>query len=295
MKACTSSAKPDTACSISETCPRESGADFDAPSAGRKAGRAAYSSEGWPCFLLRPQTDSGRFKKGDMMKTLKEEIQRLEDMKGNVVLVKKATYLSLLNELKVLRFKVRKTQDWDRPVRVASMVRYGYMHRYWYPETEKGDRQMAEIKAESVKVAEEKIAAFQKYIEDNNIHGFALQDFRNAVHAQAFRSNLAVEGQNLPFMILLDDSVYTILQVQIAASIARGEKREKICAYLNDLNEQYRMLKYTADAAGNVLLTCCIPAGVPHFEPALVIAILNQIQGHLNAVYPEIMKKLWEK
>ena len=114
-------------------------------------------------------------------------------------------------------------------------------------------------------------------------------------YAQAFRSNLQVEGTSLPFMILLDDSVYTMLQVQVAAGLAQGDKREKICSFLNDLNEQYRMLKFSADAAGNVLLTCCIPAGVPHFEPALVIAILNQIQGLLTATYPEIMKHLWEK
>ena len=148
---------------------------------------------------------------------------------------------------------------------------------------------------EEVKVATEKVAAFQKYLEDNKIGGFGLQNFERPDHAQAFRSNLQVEGTNLPFMILLDDSVYTMLQVQVAAGIAQGDKKEKICTFLNDLNEQYRMLKFSVDAAGNVLLTCCIPAGVPHFEPALVIAILNQIQGLLTATYPEIMKHLWEK
>lgn len=146
-----------------------------------------------------------------------------------------------------------------------------------------------------VEVATAKVKAFQDYISNNNIGGFVLQDFQNEVHAHAFRSNLAIEGQNLPFMILLDDSVYTILQVMVASSIATGDKKNKICVYLNDLNQQYRMLKYHVDGAGNVLLTCSIPAGVPHFEPALVIAILNQVQGHLNAVYPDIMKKLWEK
>lgn len=234
------------------------------------------------------------------MKKIKDEIRRIESAKGNVVLVNKASYLSLLRELSVLRFKVRKAEDWETPAEVVSLVKHGYMYRYWYPEASgrKEEQTMAEKKAAAaadVKVAAEKIAAFQKYLEENQIGGFGLQDFQNEVHAQAFRSNLPVEGQNLPFMILLDDSVYTMLQVQVATSIAVGEKREKICAYLNDLNEQYRMLKYSADAAGNVLLTCCIPAGVPHFEPALVIAILNQIQGHLNALYPEIMKQLWAK
>lgn len=230
------------------------------------------------------------------MKKIKDEIKRIESAKGNVVLVNKTSYLTLLKELSVLRFKVRKNEDWSEPAQVVSIIKRGYMYQYWYPE-KKGEIQMADKKTEAVevKVAAEKVAAFQKYLEENKIGGFGLQDFQNDVHAKAFRSNLPVEGQNLPFMILLDDSVYTILQVQIATSIATGDKKEKICAYLNDLNEQYRMLKYTVDAAGNVLLTCCIPAGVPHFEPALVIAILNQIQGHLNALYPEIMKQLWAK
>ena len=237
-----------------------------------------------------------------MMKKIKDEIARIEGAKGNVVLVNKKSYLALLKELSVLRFKVHRAENWETPAAVVSVVRHGYMHQYWYPENKpaqsKGEHKMAEQKkneAVEVKVAAEKVAAFQKYLEENKISGFGLQDFQNDVHAQAFRSNLQVEGTNLPFMILLDDSVYTMLQVQVAAGLAQGDKREKICSFLNDLNEQYRMLKFSADAAGNVLLTCCIPAGVPHFEPALVIAILNQIQGLLTATYPEIMKHLWEK
>ena len=152
-----------------------------------------------------------------------------------------------------------------------------------------------EKKQAEVKVAAEKAEAFKKYLEEGKISGFYLREIDNAVHTKRFESNLPVAGQNLHFMILLDDSVYTILQVLVAEKLVSPDKKEKVAAYLNDLNEQYRMLKYTVDADGNVLLTCCIPAGVPHFEPALVIAILNQIQGHLNALYPDIMKKLWEK
>ena len=75
----------------------------------------------------------------------------------------------------------------------------------------------------------------------------------------------------------------------------RQEKKATVCEELNALNDQYRMLKYSVDEAGNVLLTCCIPAGLDHFDAPLVVAILNQIQGHLNAVYPTIMEKLWKK
>ena len=160
------------------------------------------------------------------MKKIKDEIARIEGAKGNVVLVNKKSYLALLKELSVLRFKVHRAENWETPAAVVSVVRRGYMYQYWYPENKpaqnKGEHKMAEQKKNEtveVKVAAEKVAAFQKYLEENKISGFGLQDF----------------------------------------------------------------------------LTCCIPAGVPHFEPALVIAILNQIQGLLTATYPEIMKHLWEK
>ena len=153
----------------------------------------------------------------------------------------------------------------------------------------------AETAVPEVKVGVEKVALFKKHLEDAKISGFGIQDFKDDVHSQAFRSNLPVAGQNLPFMILFDDSVYTIIQVQVAAAIVTKEKKATVCEELNALNDQYRMLKYSVDEAGNVLLTCCIPAGLEHFAAPLGVAILNQIQGHLKAVYPTIMEKLWKK
>lgn len=93
-------------------------------------------------------------------------------------------------------------------------------------------------------------------------------------------------------MILLDNSVYTLLQFQVAAGAVKPEKKEKLSAYFNDLNNQYRMLKFTADAAGNVLLSVSIPAGAPHFEPALVIAILNEVEKLLNGEYDKLMEEI---
>ena len=149
--------------------------------------------------------------------------------------------------------------------------------------------------AKEVKVATEKVEAFQKFLDENQITGFNMEDLGGEAHRHAFRSNLPVAGQQLPFWIVLDDSVYTMIQIQIVGAIAVADKRERVCAYLNDLNEQYQVLKYSADAQGNVILSCCIPAGVPHFEPALVIAILNQIQINLNETYGGMMKELWAK
>ena len=148
---------------------------------------------------------------------------------------------------------------------------------------------------EEVKVAAQKVKEFQKFLDENKITGFTEESLGGDMQRHAFRSNLPVAGQSLPFWIVIDDSVYTMIQVQIVAGIAVADKRERICGFLNDLNEQYQVLKYSADAQGNVILSCCIPAGVPHFNPALVIAILNQIQSNLDSIYAELMQQLWAK
>ncbi len=145
----------------------------------------------------------------------------------------------------------------------------------------------------AVSVADKKLEEFRKFVDDNKITGFAVEDWPAGGHV--FRSRLPVAGQSLPFGILFDDSVYAIIQIQLGEAMATGEKAEKIYAILNALNEQYRMLKFSADANGSVLLSCIVAAGLSHFEPALVIAILNSIQEELNESYPAIMAKLWEK
>lgn len=239
---------------------------------------------------------------GTTLVKLKDEISRVEATKGNVVSVNKNLYLNLLKEIKLLRFKVHQAKDWDVSHKNTEYKDISRLLFEFWQDQRNGDLKMADKKNEvkaaatpEVQVGIKKVEAFKKYLEEAKIEGFGLQDFENDVHAQAFRSNLPVAGNNLPFMILLDDSVYTMLQVQVAANIVTAEKKAFVCEYLNELNDQYRMLKYNVDEAGNVIMTCCIPAGLDHFEPALVIAILNQVQGHLSALYPTIMEKLWKK
>lgn len=153
----------------------------------------------------------------------------------------------------------------------------------------------AEAAAAETQVGIKKAEVLQNYLAENKIEGFGIQNFQDDVHSHAFRSNLPVAGTNLAFMILLDDSVYTMIQIQVAANLITKDKKAVVCEELNKLNDQYRMLKYSVDEAGNILLSCSIPSGLEHFDPVLIIAILNQLQGHLNALYPELMAKLWKK
>lgn len=149
-----------------------------------------------------------------------------------------------------------------------------------------------EEKAVEISVVQKKDKAFQEYLDSHKISGFGKQYAGENGEVVIYRSNLKIKGNTIPFMILLDNSVYTLLQFQAAVGAVKPEKKEKLSAYFNDLNNQYRMLKFTCDAAGNVLLSVSIPAGAPHFEPALVIALLNEVEKLLDQEYDHLMDEI---
>lgn len=149
-----------------------------------------------------------------------------------------------------------------------------------------------EEKAVEISVVQKKDKAFQEYLDSHKISGFGKQYAGENGEVVIYRSNLQIKGNTVPFMILLDNSVYTLLQFQAAVGAVKPEKKEKLSAYFNDLNNQYRMLKFTCDAAGNVLLSVSIPAGAPHFEPALVIALLNEVEKLLDQEYDHLMDEI---
>lgn len=149
-----------------------------------------------------------------------------------------------------------------------------------------------EEKAVEISVVQKKDKAFQEYLDSHKISGFGKQYAGENGEVVIYRSNLQIKGNTILFMILLDNSVYTLLQFQAAVGAVKPEKKEKLSAYFNDLNNQYRMLKFTCDAAGNVLLSVSIPAGAPHFEPALVIALLNEVEKLLDQEYDHLMDEI---
>ncbi len=137
---------------------------------------------------------------------------------------------------------------------------------------------------------DKKYLAFVKLLEDRGIKGFlfAEPDDTNKV----FRSNLMVEGQTLPLVIVMNDTVYSMVQVQMATVAA--EKRAWYLPYLNELNERFSMLKYHIDNGGNIIVTCSVPSSDDGFEPGLLIALLDQVKLHLETNYKMLMQKIWQ-
>ena len=140
-----------------------------------------------------------------------------------------------------------------------------------------------------------KTLKLKEFLEANKIECFQVEERNDENETAVFRSLMQVKGQTLPFAVLLDKSVYALLQVQLAPAIIKGEVLGKVAAYLNEMNNNYRVFKFVVTNEGDLLLNACVVSKDDNFDPALVNAIIAETVKFLEAEYASIMAKIWKE
>ena len=138
-----------------------------------------------------------------------------------------------------------------------------------------------------------KAQKFSNFINERNINVFQIQDLEGDMHPVVYRSAMEVGGQNLPTMLVIDDSIYVMLQVRVGAGLVKDSNRAAIMAHMNSLNENYKVFKYYANENGDIVIESCIPTTDEEFMPELVHAVIDVVLKHLNEEYPKLMKTVW--
>lgn len=102
---------------------------------------------------------------------------------------------------------------------------------------------------------------------------------------QTCQHQTAVEARDscVPCLSVVNNSVYTYLQAHLVT--LTEEKKAATLSYLNELNNEFNMLKYSINPQGNVILTFSIPAGDDKSDPALVFALVDRLKAHLDTHY----------
>lgn len=154
---------------------------------------------------------------------------------------------------------------------------------------------MAKAAKEETKVTEmeNKIEKMTQFLADNKIECFDIQKMDDEHHTTIFRSRMEVKGQLLPMALLMDDSVYMLLQVQIAPQVIDEEKLKALAGAINNMNNNVRPFKFTVSERGDFMLNACIIAENTTFNPALVNAIMGEAVKFMEAQYGNIMEAVW--
>lgn len=140
-----------------------------------------------------------------------------------------------------------------------------------------------------------KAGKFDEFLSSNNINCFAKEEIGNEMHSIVYRAHMEVSGQNLPTMVVLDDSIYTMIQVRVAVGVVNTGNRENVLGHLNELNKKYKVFKYYEGRYGDICLDSCITTTDEWFEAPVIHTVIDVILKHLVEEYPVLMGKVWGK
>ena len=138
-----------------------------------------------------------------------------------------------------------------------------------------------------------KATKFTNFINERNINVFQMQEIDGDMHPVVYRSAMEVGGQNLPTMLVIDDSIYVMLQVRVGAGLVKESNKAAVMEHMNSLNENYKVFNYYANENGDIVIESCIPTTDEEFMPELVHAVIDVVLKHLNEEYPKLMKTVW--
>ena len=139
-----------------------------------------------------------------------------------------------------------------------------------------------------------KAEKLNQFLEANMPNVFQISEIpNNELHAVVYQSAMEVDKQNLPFMMVVDDSIYVMFQVRVANGVVKESNKLAVLEKINSLNETYKVFKYYVDENNSIIIESCIPSADETFTPEIVHATINVVFSHLQEEYKDLMKIVW--
>ena len=141
-----------------------------------------------------------------------------------------------------------------------------------------------------IKKAEE----FKQYLDKNNITVFQMEEIPNDANSTVvFRTHVTVNGQQLPSALILDNSIFAMIRVQVSPQALTAENETALAKMLSSENAKYKPFKFYCNENGDLMLDVCIINRDTAFSAEEVFLMYNLIINYLNESYRTIMKAIW--
>ena len=104
-----------------------------------------------------------------------------------------------------------------------------------------------------------KAEKFAKMLKENKIECFQKEEVKDELNTVLFRSFMEIEGLQLPVVVILDDSIYSIFRTLVIGKGVNEKNRNDVVNVVNTLNSTYKAFKYIVSETGEIILDVCIP------------------------------------
>jgi len=138
-----------------------------------------------------------------------------------------------------------------------------------------------------------KAAAFEAYLKEKDITVFAEEELKgDSQHTVVFRSHITTEGQQLPTVVILDDSIFALVRVQIMSQALSEENQLELLKMVNEESAGYKPFKLYLNKEGDLLLDVCLTIE-DELHGDSIYAMFALIIDYLNSNYRKFMKRIW--
>lgn len=139
-----------------------------------------------------------------------------------------------------------------------------------------------------------KAEAFNAYLKEKDIQAFAVEELEgDEQKTVVFRSHITTEGQQLPTLVILDESMFALVRVQIAPkAMAEGNQLE-LLKKINEESAGYKPFKFYLNKDGDLLMDVCLVIE-GELKGDTIYAMFALIIDYLNNNYRKLMKCIWQ-
>ena len=135
---------------------------------------------------------------------------------------------------------------------------------------------------------------FQKFIDEKHPNIFDVEEIPNdAQNTTVFRSSITIAGQRLLAMVIIDDSIFTILRVQILPQAVTEENQAALFELMNEQNKGYKPFKLYINDNKDLMIDTCLTVITDDIDGEIVYTLFDVIITYLNNSYRKIMKVVW--
>ena len=139
-----------------------------------------------------------------------------------------------------------------------------------------------------------KAEAFKAYLEEKDIHVFEVEELEgDGQQTAVFRSHITTEGQQLPTIVILDESVFALVRVQISPKALTEANQLELLKMVNEESAAYKPFKLYLNRNGDLMLDVCLVVD-EELKGDMVYTMFSVIINYLDANYRKIMKCIWQ-
>ena len=136
--------------------------------------------------------------------------------------------------------------------------------------------------------------AFKAYLDKNGIKVFEAEELQGAnQQTTVFRSYITTNGQQLPTIVILDESVFAILRVQISPRALTEKNQLELLKMINEESAAYKPFKFYLNGNGDLLMDVCLFIE-EELKGDAVYTLFSVIVNYLDANYRKFMKCIWQ-